>query len=273
MLNRLKNRPRLFGVFSLNYVRRQERLLTDVFGSADALASFRGGARLPTGYGKGFDERVVEFPWLLSRALEGKVLDAGSTLNHSHVLDAVQPEICALTIVTLAPEPRAFPERGISYVFADLRSLPFADSSFGTTVSISTLEHVGMDNSLYSTDAKERAADADQALGKALDEIRRVTGDGGRLLITVPYGVPEDLGWLRQFDAAGIDRLIDLSGAQPNEVTIFRHDAEGWQHSTLEEAADAKYHMIDRKRPTAAADGAAAARSVACLDLQLPGPS
>jgi SAM-dependent methyltransferase len=273
MLNRLKNRPRIFGVFSLSYVRRQERLLSEVFASEDALASFRGGGRLPAGYGKGFDERVVEFPWLLSCALEGEVLDAGSTLNHSHVLEAVQPEISALTIVTLAPEPRAFPERGVSYLFADLRSLPFADSVFDTAVSVSTLEHVGMDNSLYSTGAKERAADPDQELEKALDEIRRVTADSGRLLITVPYGVPEDLGWLRQFDAAGIERLVELSGAQDSELTIFRYDAGGWQHSTPEEAADASYHMIDRERPKAAADGAAAARAVACLDLRLPGPS
>lgn len=270
MLNRLKNRPRIFGVFSLNYVRRQERLLSGVFSSTDALSRFESGGRLPHGYGKGFDERVVEFPWLLSRAMRGSVLDAGSTLNHAHVLDAVLPEIAALTIVTLAPEPHAFPERGVSYVFADLRSLPFADSVFDSVVSLSTLEHVGMDNSLYATGAEERAEDPDREMATALNEIRRVTSAGGRLLITVPYGRPEDLGWLRQFDAPGIDRLIELSGGEATEVTVFHHGVEGWQHSTLEEAADASYHMIDRKRPTAAPDGAVAARAVACLDLRLP---
>jgi SAM-dependent methyltransferase len=270
MLDRLKNRPRIFGLFSLSYVRRQERLLQEVLGSPEALKAFEKGGRLPNGYGKGFDERVVEFPWLLSRTLDGNVLDAGSTLNHSHVLDAVQPSIAGLTIVTLAPEPRAFPERGISYLFADLRSLPLHDSIFDTTVSVSTLEHVGMDNSLYSTGAARRAEDPDRELQRAMQEICRVTSDRGRLLITVPYGEPEDLGWLRQFDAAGVDRLVELSGAEASEVTIFHYGAEGWQHSTFEQAAHARYHMIERDRPAPGADGAAAARAVACIDLRLP---
>jgi SAM-dependent methyltransferase len=270
MLDRLKNRPRILGTFGLLYVRRHERLMSDVLASNEALSNFQNGKQLPRGYGKGFDERVVEYPWLLAQALEGSVLDAGSTLNHGHILDAVQPEISDLAIVTLAPEPRAFPERGISYVFADLRSLPFKDSVFDIVVSVSTLEHVGMDNSLYSTGAEPRAQDPDHELSAALSEIRRVARPGGRLLITVPYGRPEDLGWLRQLDTKGIERLITFTGGHATEVTIFRYGSEGWQHSTLEDAAGEHYHMIDRDRPAAAPDGAVAARAVACLDLRLP---
>jgi SAM-dependent methyltransferase len=269
MLDRLKNRPRIFGTFSLNYVRRQARLLSEVFASTEMLTRFRQGEHLPEGYGFGFDERVVEFPWLLAQRPHGVVLDAGSTLNHVHVLDAVQPQIDDLTIVTLAPEPHAFPERGISYLYADLRALPLADSTFDATVSLSTLEHVGMDNSLYADGAERRAEDPDQALEQALHQIKRVTSSDGRLLISVPYGQPEDLGWLRQFDAAGIERLIELSGAHSSEVTIFNHTVAGWQHSSLEEAAGASYHMVDRDRPAAAADGAVAARAVACLELRM----
>jgi len=270
MLKRLKNRPRIFGVFSLNYVRRQERLLAEVFSSAAAVAEFQSGGELPAGYGRGFDERVVEFPWILAKAPAGRVLDAGSTLNHAHVLDAVLPGMDGLTIVTLAPEPRSFPERGPSYVYADLRDLPLRDSIFDTAISISTLEHVGMDNSLYATGAEERAEDPDRELGRAMEEIRRVTVAGGRLLVTVPYGRPEDLGWLRQFDAKGLDRLVELSGGTVAEETIFLYADDCWRHSDREEAAEASYHMIDREKPAAAPDGAIAARAVACLDLRLP---
>lgn len=269
MLDRLKNRPRIFGLFSLQYEHRQARLLSEVLASPERLAAFENGGRLPEDYGTGFGERVVEYPWLLTRAPHGKVLDAGSTLNHAHMLDAVQPELADLTILTLAPEPHAYPERGISYVFADLRSLPFRDALFDTVVSISTLEHVGMDNSLYTTGVEERAKNPDDELAAALGEIRRVTVPGGRLLITVPYGQPDDLGWLRQFDAAGLDRLVALTGGTLAEMTIFRHTAGGWQHSTLGEASGARYHMVDRDRPAAAPDGAVAARAVACLDIRL----
>jgi SAM-dependent methyltransferase len=270
MLQRLRNRPRLFGIFSLNYVRRQKGLLSGVFSSPEAMRRFREGGELPEGYGRGFDERVVEYPWVLSRRLTGHVLDAGSTFNFPHVLDAVEPEADELTIVTLAPEPRSFPERGVSYVYADLRDLPLRDSLFDVVVSISTLEHVGMDNSLYATGAEERAEDPERELDAALAEIRRVAKPGGRVLITVPYGVPEDLGWLRQFDSAGIDGLIRRSGAAESETDVFSYSEEGWQRSTLEDAAGAGYHMIDRNHPAPGDDGAVAARAVACLDLRLP---
>ncbi len=55
----------------------------------------------------------------------GRVLDAGSVLNHAHVLDGLPHG--DLTIVTLEPEPHAFFARRISYVYADLRELPFRD--------------------------------------------------------------------------------------------------------------------------------------------------
>lgn len=90
------------------------------------------------------------------------------------------------------------------------------------------------------------------------------------MLITVPYGQPEDLGWLRQFDAPGLDRLVALSRGEPTETTIFQYTPEGWRHSSRERAAGASYHMIDRKSPAAGPDGAIAARAVACLDIRLP---
>ena len=44
---------------------------------------------LPAGYGIGLDERVIEYPWLLAKGIQGRVLDAGSILNHDHILDPV----------------------------------------------------------------------------------------------------------------------------------------------------------------------------------------
>ena len=73
------------------------------------------------------------------------MLDAGSTLNHAHILQRLRPAMDKLHIVTLAPEERAFPELDVSYLFADLRDLPLSDDVYDQVVSISTLEHVGLD--------------------------------------------------------------------------------------------------------------------------------
>ena len=69
------------------------------------------------------------------------------------------PTVDELTIVTLAPEPVAFTSLGVSYLYGDLRQLPFRDDWFDEVACLSTLEHVGMDNAVYGA-AGPNAADA-----------------------------------------------------------------------------------------------------------------
>jgi SAM-dependent methyltransferase len=263
MIDRLRNRPRITGTFGLFYVRRHRRLVTEMLSSPQCLSAFRQDGTLPSNYGVGLDERVVEYPWLLACGLRGAVLDAGSSLNYPHVLDAVLPSVDSLSIITLAPEPASFPERGVSYLFADLRRLPLRDGLFDTIVSISTLEHIGMDNTLYA-DRSERASDPDEELSTAVHELKRVLSPGGRILVTLPYGNAEDHGWLRQFDEAMIKRLIRNLSPREYLISVFLYTGRGWQVSSLGAAQSANYR--DRNKP-ASDDRAAAARAVACLEL------
>jgi hypothetical protein len=50
------------------------------------------------------------------------------------------------------------------------------------------------------------------------------------------------------------------------ELGVFRYTAEGWQISSLDEAADARYRDYQQDQ-TPAADHAAAARAVVCLSF------
>jgi SAM-dependent methyltransferase len=166
--------------------------------------------------------------------------------------------------VTLAPEPLAFPEWGISYVFADLRDLPYRSDYFNTVVCISTLEHVGMNNALYGV-VEEPADDAGPELSRAVSELVRVTAPGGRVLVTVPYGRREDHGRLRQFDRADVEALLTGLGGEPS-FTVFAYDGDGWQLSELDRAADKRYRdfLAD---PSPVPDRAAAARAVVCVSV------
>jgi SAM-dependent methyltransferase len=204
----------------------------------------------------------VEYPWLLPRVPCGRVLDAGSALNHAHVLERFLPRLEELDIVTLAPEPYSFDDPRVTYRYADLRDLPYQPGAFDAVVCVSTLEHVGMDTSLYGGSV-ERADDPDAEVRKALAELLRVLVPGGTLLVTVPYGRREDHGWFRQLDRADLDALFPVR----RTLDVYRYTRAGWQKSTLAEAAGERYHDHHADR-TVPPDGAAAARAVACLRLR-----
>lgn len=111
--------------------------------------------RLPKNYGFGLDERVVEYPWVFSRLKtnELNILDAGSTLNHADILSLTQLKNRKLTISTLSYEGMPKGDNIPTYIFEDLRNTSFKNDSFDAITCISTLEHVGMDNSfLYAPD-------------------------------------------------------------------------------------------------------------------------
>ena len=109
--------------------------------------------KLPDGYGVDLDERIIEYPWLLSHLPSGPglLLDAGSALNFRFLLDL--PALAAKTvhICTLAPERQSFWELGISYTFQDLRRTCYRDAFFDHVVSLSTVEHIGLDNGRFYT--------------------------------------------------------------------------------------------------------------------------
>jgi SAM-dependent methyltransferase len=237
------------------------RAVTDILADAALLARFRDRLPLPNGFGAGLDERVVEYPWLLAHHHGGPALDAGSTLNHAHVLHRFLPALAPLTIATLRPEAEAFTSLGVSYLYADLRDLPLRDAQFTTVICASTLEHVGMDNALYGEGAG-RSADPEREVGRALGELTRVAAPGGRILVTVPYGRAEDHGWFRQLDRAGVNAVAArLSVAEPASIALYAQTTAGWQLSSADAAAGSRYR-----------DGVPGARAVACIRATVPDP-
>jgi ubiquinone/menaquinone biosynthesis C-methylase UbiE len=137
------------------------------------------------------------------------VLDAVSTLNHEHILDRFLTDVESFTIETFKPEAAAFADRRISYVYDDIRDLPFRDDRFDAVVSLSTLEHVGMDNVSYGSQGVV-AEDPDVELALTVAELLRVLKPNGDCFITLPFGAFEDHRWFRQFGERGLDILLEL---------------------------------------------------------------
>jgi SAM-dependent methyltransferase len=262
---RLRERFPAPETFTPEYASVHRALLSEAMDAPQLQRVFAQDRRLPAYYGVGLDERVVELPWTLPR-LNGRVLDAGSSLNHEHVLDRVLLRVASLAVVTAAPEEQAFAGRGVAYRYADFRELPFDDGSFDTVVCVSSLEHVGMDNTRYYG-GPPREPDPDRAVDAVLGEFVRVLAPGGRLLVTVPFGAPEDHGWFRQYgpdDLASLRDRLRVRGLRET-VTVFGYARDGWRRGTVPAAAGLRYRDWHAD-PAPVADRAAAARAVACIE-------
>ena len=227
---------------------------------------------LPRGFSYRLDERLVEYPWLFSRlpAGPGELLDAGSVLNHDFILShpTLQPKLQGkkLTIMTLAPEGYSFWDRGINYVYGDLRRTYFRDESFDLVVCVSTLEHIGLENQrFHSTNLEETAAGGSHL--DAVKEFGRVLKPGGRCYITVPFGKKFRGKWHQVFDSGMVDEVVEAFAPVRVTETYFRHlpDA-GWQTSSRSASADAIYFDYEVDKPWKGCP--ATAEAVVCLELE-----
>jgi hypothetical protein len=254
--------------FAPGYSKYKERMVLETMADPALREAFASGSQLPEGFGAKLDERVVEYPWILSRLPEkGLIFDAGSTLNKEVLLKSPWLRDRQLLIYTLwADRIGLYPN--VSFLFGDLRDIILRDGVVDCLVCISTLEHVGFtyDYKVYSKRNPWPQAEPDTFLD-AVREFARITRSGGRFLLTVPFGRREAHGWLQQFDSAMIDAVEAAFGGKRLARTIYRYADHAWRVAAEGECAELGYFNI-HETGAFDPDGAAAARAVCCLELQ-----
>lgn len=260
----------------LGYSQFRARYLAHLLADRGFLGGLRDGAPLPDGHGVRLDARTVEIPWVLAHldAEARTLLDAGSSLNFESVIRSAPLTGKSLVVTTLAPERRCYWHLGVSYVFGDLRRTIFDSERFDAVACISTIEHVGMDNTRYGDQSNSEQAEAPGDFTAALRELRRVLRSGRPLYVTFPFGRYRNHGWFQQFDAALADRLIETFGPSRMKECVFRYTASGWVRSTRAECADCDFFDVTKSRYFDSTstldfppDYPAGERAVMCLEL------
>ncbi len=254
--------------YSPGYSFFRDRFVSATLASTELLQCFAANARLPDKFGFGLDERVVEYPWIFSRLEPGttQLLDAGGALSFPYLLEMPLLTQKKIVVYTLAPDAWIHSTPNISYVYGDLRETILKDALCDEIVCLSTLDHIGMDNTQrYSSDARFRENKPNE-FKRALVELRRLLKPNGHFLFTVPFGRYENLGWMQQFDSNLLQQAIETFGGTVLSETFYRYSETGWQIARADECAECAYFDILRA-PTLDSDRAAAARAVACVEL------
>jgi len=178
------------------------------------------------------DERVIEIPWVLSRLRAGRVLEVGYAFAERPYLAALLRSGVDLVGVDLAH----LDVEGMETVEADVRALPFPDGSFDQVLLVSTLEHIGADNTLYGVEGER-----EDGRVAALRELRRIVRGDGSLLVTVPLGEPGDHGWFRQEDMDGWTALYASTDWFVEEAEAYELGDDGWRANPSFEPAGVRY--------------------------------
>lgn len=226
--------------------------------------------RVPVNYGYRLDERIVEYPWIFSNLKKSNTifLDAGSTFNFDYLLNTELIENKEKFIYTFFPETRSYNHKRISYVYGDLRDLPFKNDFFEEIVCQSTIEHIDMDNSMYGYDLKSTlniVTNKSYEYLKVIKELLRVLKTNGQLLLTFPFGKFENHGFFQQFDDEMLQRIFDLFEGKENIKTdYFKYEKEGWRFAERDELSQVESYNPHTGKGKSD-DGAAHCRSIACI--------
>jgi SAM-dependent methyltransferase len=195
-------------------------------------------------FGAGDTERCIEIPWALSCYRgERRVLDVG----YANAEDRYLNKLISLGIPELYGLDRiARHLKGIIPVVGDIRKTEFPDGFFDLVLCISTIEHIGRDNTIYFQQADPGDESGDI---KAIQEMARITRNGGKIALTAPYGRLCDYGWFIHYDKDRWRRLIKASNCRIKRENYYIY-IEGWRSCEREELEGVLY--TDNNAPAAA---------------------
>lgn len=171
------------------------------------------------------DERLIEMPWVLARYTGApRVVDVG----YANAVPGYLAELVHAApgeVIGLDPVDASMP--GVRSVVGDLRAIPLDDDSVDALLCVSTIEHVGRDNTVYGSGAERD----ESGILRALEEIARVLAPGGRALLTVPVGAEEDHGWFVQLPVETWRSLFARTALTVTEDEVYKLGADGWHAS------------------------------------------
>lgn len=150
------------------------------------------------------NERVIEYPWVYKNIpdLENcRVLDVGAKegLPVTDMLLEKDNIVYALDINASG----SYQKGNLIIEKGDIISTSFEENFFDAVIAVSTLEHIGVAGR-YGISGEDELGDL-----KAMREIFRILKPGGKVLVTVPYGMGRSLPLNRLYNAERINGIFN----------------------------------------------------------------
>lgn len=187
------------------------------------------------------DARVIEHSFVISKLegmQKGRALDIGCT-DSNNILPFVLASL-GWEVYGIDTREFRFKHPNFHFVCEDIRNTSFPDDFFDCIYAVSTIEHIGLKGRYGVTE------DDPEGDKKAVKEIMRILGSGGKFLLTVPYGRGQLVKPLqRTYDKFRLQELLS-QGRIEEEVYYILDNEEGWVTASEEIAGQKDYLKGER---------------------------
>ncbi|GEM_PF-5432723 len=191
-------------------------------------------------------ERVAEYAFASSLLIDYNptaILDVGCVLNN-HVISDVVGRHRRLFFLNPSVETVVYPE--YTYFKFPLSKWDI-NLTFPFVTCLSTIEHIGFDNTRYGSNEIDKGWDWDQCIHevvKSINILSAMTAPGGIMVASCPYGCPEyvlhppvtGVRTAQTLHLKHVQALRDTFG-DTMEIITLRLSSEGW----VMDAVDAVY--------------------------------
>jgi hypothetical protein len=166
------------------------------------------------------------------------ILDVGCVLNNKLVSNILKEHCQQIWLANLVVEPHVYLQNPVYYHLSSLEDAFPYGQQFPLVTCLSTIEHIGYDNSQYGskTPAKYTQPSIEPLL-QSLCKLARLLAPGGQLLVSVPFGYRETLIhpatgkiFSQVFDFAAMQAgLVELQKAGvASELEVIAATKIGW---------------------------------------------
>lgn len=163
--------------------------------------------------------RIIEIPWVLNQLRKSGVSDQ-RILQVGDVLLQKALDNCEIELVDMDAEESSTP--GLRVYKADIREVSLCQGYFDIAISISTLEHIGVQ--------EPRFPDGDKL---AVEVISQALKPGGLFLFTVPFGKPVVMKTFRVYDKERLNFILE-GNFLVEEENFFVWNKIKWQKTSPE---------------------------------------
>lgn len=214
---------------------KRDSVLNDIYQQMENGKSWLNAIHTPSAAQHG--ERIAEYAYiasLLKKNTLSSILDVGCVLNNPIIKEHISKQT-HLSFLNPAQEKVIYADYDyFKQTLAESR----IDKTFSLVTCLSTLEHIGFDNTRYGTKDYDKGWDWDRAIQEiitSIDKLLTLTSENGTLVVSCPYGckehvlLPPQTG-VRTAQVLHNDHVAALTNRFESqiEIVILRLTDSGW---------------------------------------------